>query len=804
MTFLRRRWPVIFLFLVPLLILWPAVFAGQAIGPWDHIRSMSPWNGPKPDTPWDVLQADGALQFAPWRFLVLDAWSHGQIPAWNNYQLMGTPLLANSQSAGFYPPHIFVGLLHIPLYAAMALLAWLHLFWAGLGVYLLTRRLGGTKTGGAIAGASFSLSAFMVYWTALPSVITTVSWIPWLIACILGFFQTDVLWGIAENPGFSSVSSSPADALREVESLRRSQRGWSIGVTISAAMLILAGHLQFVAFGLFAATAVALALTVKLLSSSHRRPIRIIQNVTGSDIKERQTEKTISRGPLLWLPGLLPLLRLALALAFAFCLAAPQLLPVLAFSKQSHRRSAPTAEGYAAYVSSAIQPFEWAGLEFPKMIGDPAESAGDPQNHSLFWPALIKRGDSFGESALAIGPLILLLLCCLPAAGWKRGLPVALVGILGILIACGTPFDWLLYNLVPGWSSTGSPGRAVVLFVLAGCCLGGLAIQPQTPKSQSKLIRGIALFIGITLLITVIAILTLGSLQSFIPGFGAVEALVSQARSIDMPMFLISTVLALAAIAAWLMKGEKAKSALLVAAAIVPVLLTLGILRFGQGIEPAKETTSFDRVAFVNRGWNLFVTPRADTPPNLSTLLRQHDVAGYDSLLDKDTKQLLDSANKQDSSPPENGNMMLIKPTVDLKALADLGVSKLQAPQQTINLPGNRAAIENAGPQQPITEYPQIIAETFMAIRVSAKGPGKLTLRDRNMPGWTATIDGKSTSIAPGPFRQIELPAGSHTVEFRYWPPGLTAGLVLFLLGLLPLVSSLLRWRGTQVPVTRN
>jgi hypothetical protein len=88
---------------------------GEAIGPWDSIRSMAPWNGPPSAKPWNVLQADAVLQFAPWRHMVFGAWSHGELPLCNPYQLMGTPLLANSQSAGFYPPHILMGLLRVPL-----------------------------------------------------------------------------------------------------------------------------------------------------------------------------------------------------------------------------------------------------------------------------------------------------------------------------------------------------------------------------------------------------------------------------------------------------------------------------------------------------------------------------------------------------------------------------------------------------------------------------------------------------------------------------------------------------------------
>src|SRR5579885_2956341 len=316
MTWLRTRWPVLFLALAPLLPLWRAVFLGEAIGPWDHIRSMAPWNGPAPQTPWDVLQADGVLQFAPWRSLVFDSWAHGKPPFWNPYELMGTPLLANSQSAGFYPPHILMGLLHVPLYPAMTFLAWLHLFIAGLGVYVLVRRLGGTKTGGAIAGASFSLSAFMVSWTALPSVISTVAWIPWVLACVLAIYQTNVFWGMAKEPFFKSEQLSVAQAVAETETLRRSHNRWTCALIACIAMMTLAGHLQFLAFGLFSALLFAIVLTIDLLRLNKESPMKVIMNVTGSDIKGRQSE---SRLPF-WPFGSMSVLRILFAIAIGICI----------------------------------------------------------------------------------------------------------------------------------------------------------------------------------------------------------------------------------------------------------------------------------------------------------------------------------------------------------------------------------------------------------------------------------------------------------------------------------------------------
>ena len=89
--------------MVPVLPLWRAVFLGEAIGPFDQIRQMAPWNGPAPAQAWDVLQADGVLQFYGWRGLVFESWGKGQLPLWNPYQLCGTPLLADSTVGSVLP-----------------------------------------------------------------------------------------------------------------------------------------------------------------------------------------------------------------------------------------------------------------------------------------------------------------------------------------------------------------------------------------------------------------------------------------------------------------------------------------------------------------------------------------------------------------------------------------------------------------------------------------------------------------------------------------------------------------------------
>jgi len=53
---------------------------------------------------------------------------------------------------------------------------------------------------------------------------------------------------------------------------------------------------------------------------------------------------------------------------------------------------------------------------------------------------------------------------------------------------------------------------------------------------------------------------------------------------------------------------------------------------------------------------------------------------------------------------------------------------------------------------------------------VSSAAGGQLALHEQFFPGWTAMIDGKAAPDQPwmGAFQAVTVPAGDHTVEFRY------------------------------------
>ena len=545
MVWLRRYWPYLTIALAPLLVLWRGVFLGQALGPFDQIRQMAPWNGPKQGQPWDVLQADGVLQFYPWRDLVFESWRNGQVPFWNPYELAGTPLLANSQSGALYPPHILIGVLHVPTAYAIVLLAWFHLAIAGLGTYFLARQIGASRLGGAVSGLSFSLSAFMVAWTGLPSVTTTVAWIPWLLAFIIQAFAPD--------------QKRPSTFL---------------GISMSAALMILAGHLQFVAYGFFAAFLLLLWL--------------MLSEATGSKAKVWQRTALLAFA----------------SLGIGGLIAAPQLLPVLEFSTFSHRRNQPSEEGYLGYQASAIQPFEMVGIMHPNLVGSPSEpvkAIESAQPLSSYWPEYIKRGANFAEGAIGLGPLVIgLLLLARRRFDVRRWGGIALVGLLAFLLATGTAVGRLLYFAIPGWSSTGSPGRISVLFVLVMCVLAGVAATQDKEPEPTEKWRLYVPIAGMTIL-AIVSIYSLMFAMGDLTPLGPLNsdifaAILKSATGNPKALAAMSTLLAAIAIGYWLKQERKAGWVLVLAAFTSFLLSVPQVLCWSPAPDLAIEGPPHDRV----------------------------------------------------------------------------------------------------------------------------------------------------------------------------------------------------------------
>src|SRR3972149_5748505 len=116
MPSLRRYLPELSAALAPIIVFWKLIIGGQVLY----------WGLP-------------SLQFVPWRIIVNDSIRAGTLPLWTDLLGMGAPLLANHQSAVFYPPNLLSLIIEPSI--AVSILAVLHLSFAGVGMVRLARRI---------------------------------------------------------------------------------------------------------------------------------------------------------------------------------------------------------------------------------------------------------------------------------------------------------------------------------------------------------------------------------------------------------------------------------------------------------------------------------------------------------------------------------------------------------------------------------------------------------------------------------------------------------------------------------------
>ena len=218
----RAIWPFAVLAVVAFLPTWQFLFGDRVPAPVDHITALPPWNNAPSDSPTDILQLDGAIQFLQWREYMLVSYKKGEVPIWNDLVLGSIPFLANSQSAPLYPLHMLWSLAGLSAEALLSFSAWLHLWIAGCGLFLLSRRLGGNEIGGLIGASALILSSFLIAWIQLPSVVMTASWIPWVLLGVLRLFEE-----------------------RNAKSIAK------LGLAVG--LMLLSGHLQIAMYGLIAA-----------------------------------------------------------------------------------------------------------------------------------------------------------------------------------------------------------------------------------------------------------------------------------------------------------------------------------------------------------------------------------------------------------------------------------------------------------------------------------------------------------------------------------------------------------------------
>ena len=786
--------PVLY-FLLALVFLWRSGFGNDVFLPADLLKHVAPYTaGVSPDTlpAWNPLRWDGIAQFYPWRLFAANAIHDGTIPLWNPYQFCGTPFVANSQSAVLYPGNFLFYLL--PTARAFHWNAVLHLTLAGWFTFLLLVHLKRHPVAAFAGGMIFAFSAWQVQWLQLPTFLATSCWLPLVLRQISILFES-------EKP----LSKFPL-------------------LSVSVGMMLLAGHLQIAFYCLLSAILFALFLLI----------------VPNPEVPRRTKLPRIAAygfalivGAMFALPQILPALELSRVSHRAgkpsiegyssyseYALSPAGLLTL--FLPNFYGNDYDPTNGYWGYYTKNLSDDVQIAIRH-----NAAETANFVGVAALILaiiaffphpPAPSPRcAEGEGDSQCLDSPP-------LPKLVWERGLGgegdvkffASLAG-LSLLMALGTPINRLFYFGVPGFGQSGSPARSLVLWafssaILAGYGLHSLIVVPPTKRELQITVGGVVLVF--------VVCLSLAARRLQAPPQGMPIPILGEVFG---RLGLDAARLAIVFVAALLLltlKQWRAKNAL------VPVygfgvLILVELFSVGMptnpttkieavypetaGIKVLKEQIGHERIAPINQGWSLYKSPPAVLPPNAGMVYGLRDVQGYDSLL---TRQYKEFANKSavpnrmgtvDASPPEVGNMVFFQNPAS-RFLPSVGAKfVVMRTDYAAALPYIGELLTTGDPAMQIYAVPKMTGRAtveagtikwkedtpdrvVLAVSSSQEG-AKLTLADQWYPGWKAWVDAKEVPVerdaATGIFRQIIVPAGQHTVTFRYEPTAFRLGLYL-------------------------
>jgi len=162
-------------------VLVPALRHGTSLGPFDWLSGYG-LSAQRGVVIHNRQAFDQVTEMIPWTSLAWTQVHHGQLPLWNPYSGLGTPLAFNWQAATFSLPAL-VGYL-FPLHLAYTAQVVVTLVVAGTGAYVLCRLLGVGVLGCVMAGTVYELSGALFGWLGWPMA-SVLSWAGWLFAAAL-------------------------------------------------------------------------------------------------------------------------------------------------------------------------------------------------------------------------------------------------------------------------------------------------------------------------------------------------------------------------------------------------------------------------------------------------------------------------------------------------------------------------------------------------------------------------------------------------------------------------------------------
>ncbi len=138
---------------------------------------------------------DTLRQIYPWKTFSINSLKNISFPLWNPHNFSGSPLMANFQSAVFYPFNFVYFLL--PQIWAWSFLVMLQPFLALLFTFLYARKIGISRLGSYFTSISFSFSSFMTVWLEYNTIGHVVLWLPLILLSLEKLFEKkSFIWSL--------------------------------------------------------------------------------------------------------------------------------------------------------------------------------------------------------------------------------------------------------------------------------------------------------------------------------------------------------------------------------------------------------------------------------------------------------------------------------------------------------------------------------------------------------------------------------------------------------------------------------
>lgn len=394
-----------------------------------------------------------SLQFVPWRFYAWEVFRSGHLPLWNPLNGMGAPLMANYQSALFYPPnwiHFILQELGGIGWAAwgQALLVAAHLAWAGLGMALLGRRIGLGSLAQSISGLAYGLSGYLVARSGFLSINAAASWIPWVILAGMGILDQQSEGEVATQRKELSNALKFKGKLGGVWRSMQ-QEVWGVRwLVVALALQLMAGHAQITWYTM-------ILCVIWMAYHAWRMPLGQVITIGAGKIQA-------TLGNRLWNAGVI-FRRMALALILAFGLAAVQLVPTAEYLLQSQRGD---QVDYEYAMTYSFWPWRFTSLLAPDWFGNPIH--GDYWGYGNFW-----------EDTIYIGllPFIMALFAVIRKKSHSKFLVVLIIASFLLALGKNTPIYPWLYRWVPTFAMFQAPTRFSIWGIFALSLLAGMGVE---------------------------------------------------------------------------------------------------------------------------------------------------------------------------------------------------------------------------------------------------------------------------------------------------------------------------------------